>query len=253
MLQNKENLTQLNLEKAKFLYDNGEKRRPVQAISQLPSLASLSLSGCSILWGDTFDQFCNSPQMQQNLKGLYLTGLTGMYSLAFASIGKLTHLEVLRIESCSWFNDDTFNLFMQSPLKGTLKELQLNNVDITDHSLARLNEFSNLKKLIVSNCHALTSEGRAKFLDLADLQKNLQGLLLNGFSFSDELAKKFVNFAALKLLIIENNELLTDAGSHYIWDIRKIRNGTLDVLIGGGGGDIYREFEQGFLDKTSTG
>ncbi len=249
LMRHKSDLSHLQLEQAVELCNHPSSyRHPLEIISHLPKLSSLCLSGCTGIENDDFIQFCKSWWMKNNLIQLSLAGLTQVESAALAEISQLEKLAVLHIDNCPWFNADAMDAITQGKSRHNIQDLRLNKVAITDHSLAHLDRLSQLFKLTLGNCYALTEgerfEGREVLFDLK-LKHQLVALALDNYNFSDRAAEWFANFKNLKLLWINNNSELTKDGIESLCQLGKNRGaGFKFVVEKRRNGSFYPEFDQ---------
>lgn len=254
MLQHKSLLSHLELGKAVVLHNNeGLYQNPFDVISQLPNLTSLSLSGCKRMGNADFAQFCNSWLMRKNLTQLYLSGFKAVESAALGQIGLLESLTTLHIDNCPWFNADAFETLIKGDVSQNLEELHLNKVAITDKSIARLDKLKKLKKLLLGNCYALTEgryfEGREALFDL-EIKKQLTGLALDNYLFSDKTAELIANFTALQVLWVSNNSELTEHGVQTLREIRYKRGNAFNFVVETGkDSHLYKDFAKAFPDE----
>jgi hypothetical protein len=235
LLMNKDFLAHLELGNAIELANIGRLDKvPFLVLSKLPTLSSLTLSGCTNVRSVDFSVFCNSEEMIKNLKKLSITGFTKVDSNSLGEISLLVNLNTLHIDNCPWFNSDALESFTKSNISYNLEELYLNKVAITDYCITRLNKFTNLKKLMLGNCYALTEgrifEGREALFDL-EIKTQLIGLALDHYLFADKHAELFANFTALQVLWVFNNSELTEQGLQSLEQIKNNRGTTFNFVV----------------------
>jgi len=171
----------------------------VSLLKKFEQLEELSLFGLGV--SSEFIEFCQSVQAQQNLRLLTLIECP-FDTDAFISIGQLEALEVLRIDDCINFNDDSLASAPKS-----LKKILLDGVSIAGDTSCVLGEMSSLKSVLIGRCPALTKRSIKQILANPHLQESLETFALDLSPLPLKDVPMLSNFVALKAMVYNCDNL----------------------------------------------
>jgi hypothetical protein len=166
----------------------------LNSLRQVPSLHTLSLSGCP----EVTDQGLIHLRTLGQLQALNLASTPGISDAGLSHLRSLTRLTILSLNSCA---------------------------GITDIGLTHVGMLTNLQTLYLDNCTQITDQGIQHLSKLT----NLQALILTGCTqISDAALEVIGNMTNLHTLNLDRCPRLTDRGLASLHDLINLNNLSLD-------------------------
>ncbi|HIE97458.1 MAG TPA: hypothetical protein EYG03_30185 [Planctomycetes bacterium] len=164
----------------------------VDAIGSITGLRALSLAGSEFNGAD-LSALDRLPELQ-TLNLSRTQGAAGVLSSV-----NLTSIETLKLNDCSWVDDDLLLLLQKF---STLQTLEVSGSQITDDGINRLLQLPKLRWLNLSGCEGIGTDS----LRVLSGVSNLKSLTMSGNNLSVEAAFRFQKVCPLTTLYIPLTE-----------------------------------------------
>ncbi len=219
--------------------------------SQLKQLAVLKINDLELNFASSdplslngFNKFAEKGQnLTSTLKSLCLSGINceDIQSEEYEFLGQFP-LTALQVRNCRYFNDTTLASLAKTDLAKTLESLEIRDNALTVQSFELFSQFSNLSTLGLIDCNGMPyAEAAIALVSNEFIRKNIKGLALVNFRIPYDLMSKLIKFPNLKILIMYNNDVLTDdqywelvktTPADFIWEnVSGQTDGAFDQLL----------------------
>jgi hypothetical protein len=187
----------------------------LNSLRQVPSLHTLSLSGCP----EVTDQGLIHLRTLGQLQALNLASTPGITDAGLAHLRGLSRLTILSLNSCAGISDPGL---AHVGILTSLLTLYLDNCSqITDFGINRLRTLTNLQALILTGCSQITDAA----LETVGTLRNLQTLNLDRCPrITDRGLSHLRELVNLNSLSLDRCELLTDAGLLHLRDLENLQS-----------------------------